>query len=100
MTLLTKGTAPHSLKNGDFLFEHDAYLHRWHAETDTTTALGEAFERSRFYAVSPSGNKIAMLIARKQLLMHSDFLTVVDINNSDKRFILDKDYRSGPMVWD
>lgn len=50
------------------------------------------------YALSPTGKNILMLIRHKSLMSHSDFLSIQNIKDRNKKVLLDKDY-NGEFRW-
>lgn len=97
---LTEGQYPQFIpsKNEVSFFRASGFYNRdlWQGNTELTNPLLVLSDiRGNEVAISPSGNKYLILVPHKQPLGSSYFLTLVDPNDGDKRFIVEPNSHYG-----
>ena len=97
---LTEGQYPQFIpsKNEVSFFRASGFYNRdlWQGNTELTNPrLVLSDIRGNEVAVSPSGRKYVILVPHKQPLGSSYFLTMLDPNDNDKRFIVQPNSRYG-----
>lgn len=86
-----------SSKNILFFTKNES-LYSFHISNGRSTLIEDISIGNYSYSISPSGTNIVMRIPQKKFIFRNDFLTIINLDNPNKRLIMDKDY-DGNVVW-